>query len=294
MYRRVQFGPGRRITDGIKKIIIISVVVFLIQAISSPAMSRFLIYTFGIVPKDFWSRLHIWQPITYMFLHGNIAHILLNMLALWMFGTELEMIWGKKRFLQYFFITGGGAGLITILFQIHSTIPVIGASGAIYGILLAYGLRFPNREAFVFPIPFPIKMKYFVIIFGVIEFISSLSVGMHDGIAHFTHLSGMLVGYIYLRRIDTYRRYRGYQRSHKTVNIDNTLNKIKERLSVLKDKKSSSKGPKSSDSRSDERKELDKLLNKISQVGYEGLTSEEKKRLLDLSTRLSKKDHPHN
>lgn len=291
MYRHVRFGPGRRMTDGIKKLIIISVAIFLFQAINSPSFRQFIIFNFGIVPADFWSKLHIWQPVSYLFLHGNLAHLALNMLALWMFGTELEMIWGRKRFLKYYFITGAGAGLVTILFQIHSTIPVIGASGAIYGILLAYGLRFPNREAFVFPLPVPIKMKYFVMIFGLIEFFSSISTGMQDGIAHFTHLSGMLVGYIYLRRMDTFRRYRAYRKDHKNLNINEILNKIRRKMNQFKFEKPSTKGP---DTRSKDRQELDRILDKISKTGYEGLTAEEKQTLLDASSRLSKKDHPKN
>jgi|GEM_PF-105379 len=286
MYRRMQFGPGRRLTDGIKKLIIISVVVFAVQMVSSPNFWRFMVYNFGIVPADFWGKLHIWQPVTYLFLHGNLAHLALNMLALWMFGTELEMIWGRTGFLKYFFITGAGAGLVTILFQLNSPIPVIGASGAVYAILLAYGLRFPEREVFIFPLPVPIKMKYFVMIFGLIEFFSSIS-GANDGIAHFTHLSGMIVGYIYLRKKGSFRRYRSYRNNSRSVNVDETLNSIRQMLNKFKYNHPPKKGP---DTRSDDRKEVDRILDKISRVGYEGLTPEEKQTLLDSSSRLSKKD----
>lgn len=286
MYRRMQFGPGRRLTDGIKKLILISVVVFAIQVVSSSNVWRFMVYNFGIVPADFWGNLHIWQPVTYLFLHGNLAHLALNMLALWMFGTELEMIWGKKGFIKYFLITGAGAGLVTILFQLNSTIPVIGASGAVYAILLAYGLRFPEREVFIFPLPVPIKMKYFVMIFGLIEFFSSIS-GANDGIAHFTHLSGMIVGYIYLRKKGTFRRFRSYRNSSRSMNIDETLNNIRQMLNRFKYEHPSKKGP---DTRSEDRKEVDRILDKISRVGYEGLTSEEKQTLLDSSSRLGKKE----
>ncbi|MCD6234992.1 MAG: rhomboid family intramembrane serine protease [Candidatus Marinimicrobia bacterium] len=291
MYRRVQFGPGRHMTSGIKKIILISVAIFFFQALSSPSFRQFFIFNFGIVPADFWGRLHLWQPVTYIFLHGNLAHLALNMLALWMFGTELEMNWGRKQFLKYYFVTGTGAGLVTILFQFHSTIPVIGASGAIYGILLAYGLRFPDREAFIFPLPVPIRMKYFVIIFGLIEFFSTISIGWQDGIAHFTHLSGMLIGYIYLRRMGTFRRYRSYRKDLKNQNIDKALNKIRQKINQFKYNRTGQKG---TDTRSDDRKELDRILDKISKTGYEGLTAEEKKTLLEASSRLSKKDHRKN
>ena len=92
----------------------------------------------------------IWQPLTYLFLHGGIWHVLINMFVLWMFGTEMESVWGSKKFLQYYLITGVGSGLIWLLFNYGNNYSVlIGASGAIYGILLAYGLMFPNRKVLI-------------------------------------------------------------------------------------------------------------------------------------------------
>jgi membrane associated rhomboid family serine protease len=136
-----------------------------------------------------------------MFLHGGFFHILFNLLALWMFGGELENLWGSRRFLFYFFFCGIGAGIITVLCTVILTpqyqfIPVIGASGAIYGILLAFGWLFPNRLIYVYFL-FPIPAKYFVIIFGLIEFFSSIG-GAGGGVSHLTHLGGLLFGILYM------------------------------------------------------------------------------------------------
>ena len=156
------------------------------------------------------------QLITYMFMHGGFQHIFFNMFALWMFGRTLEQVWGPKRFLSYYMVCGIGAGLVQELVQymtelsqydsVNTGIAVIpmaeylnlmttvGASGAIYGILLAFGMLFPNSQMFVFPIPVPIKAKYFVIGYAVLELL--LGLGSNDGVAHFAHLGGMLFGLI--------------------------------------------------------------------------------------------------
>ena len=157
------------------------------------------------------------QLITYMFMHANFQHIFFNMFALWMFGRVLEQVWGPKRFLTYYLICGIGAGLVQELVQYVQYASVlqgydavntglgtiamseylnlmrtVGASGAVYGILLAFGMLFPNSEMFVFPLPMPIKAKYFVMGYFVIELVLGLSAG--DNVAHFAHLGGMLFG----------------------------------------------------------------------------------------------------
>ena len=152
------------------------------------------------VVRYFWA----WQLATYMFLHGGVFHIVFNMLALWMFGTELERIWGTRYFLKFYFVTGIGAGALTVLF---SLLPfefaqgiqrsnVIGASGAIYGLLLAYALYFPDRPIYMYFV-FPIPAKVFVAIMGAIAFFSSLSDA--GGVANATHLGGLLVAYLFLK-----------------------------------------------------------------------------------------------
>jgi len=152
----------------------------------------------------FLTDLRLWTPFTYMLLHAGLFHILFNMLALWMFGTEFERMWGTRYFLKYYFSTGVGAGLLTVLFsllpfgfaqQVYVS-NIVGASGAIYGLLLAYGLYFPDRPIYMYFL-FAVPAKYFVLIIGAIAFYSSLGSG--SGVANATHLGGLVVGYVMLR-----------------------------------------------------------------------------------------------
>ncbi|MBP3679805.1 MAG: rhomboid family intramembrane serine protease [Bacteroidaceae bacterium] len=165
------------------------------------------------------SDFKLFQLISYMFMHADIQHIFFNMFAVWMFGRTLEQVMGPKRFLIYYMVCGIGAGLVQELVQYiqytmewsHydavntglSVIPMdeylnlmttVGASGAVYGILLAFGMLFPNSQMFVFPLPFPIKAKFFVIGYAVIELFSGLG-SSGDGVAHFAHLGGMIFGF---------------------------------------------------------------------------------------------------
>lgn len=175
----------------------------------------FVVYFFGIragygaVFDPFWLSLRwvldlfaVWQLFSYMFLHdpGGFSHILWNMLALWMFGKDLEAIWGTRRFLQYYFICGVGAGLCCLaasaLFG-NGLERTIGASGAIYGLLLAFGVLFPDATI-LFSFLFPIKAKYFVMIIGAITFMMTLG-STGSGVSHVAHLGGMIWGYLYLK-----------------------------------------------------------------------------------------------
>jgi membrane associated rhomboid family serine protease len=191
------FGPGP-VSGALRALIIANVVVFFLQALAP------LTEIFGLQPR---LVLHgwFWQLGTYMFLHGGLFHILFNMLALWMFGVELEQRWGTRYFLRFYFLTGIGAGLLTVLFsflpfeaaqRIYGS-NVIGASGAIYGLLLAYGLYFPDRPIYMYLV-FPIPARYFVLIMGAIAFYLSIS-GDNGGVANATHLGGLLVAYLLLK-----------------------------------------------------------------------------------------------
>jgi membrane associated rhomboid family serine protease len=191
-YYRYRFSFGYGLTPVIKNLMIIMGVVFLTQML----VRGWIEIYFGLVPILVWKKYFLWQLVTYMFLHGSFFHILFNLLALWMFGGELENYWGSKKFLFYFFFCGVGAGICTVVLTPYQFIPVIGASGAIYGILLAFGWLFPNRLIYVYFL-FPIPAKYFVIIFGLIEFFSSMG-GAGGGIAHVTHLGGLLFGLLYM------------------------------------------------------------------------------------------------
>jgi len=192
------FGPGP-LSTALKAIIGANVLLFLVQQFL-PELRLW----FGLIPSTTLGSLRVWQLGTYMFLHGGVIHLLFNMLALWMFGAELERIWGTRYFLKFYFTTGIGAGALTVLFsllpfgasqQLYHAI-VIGASGAIYGLLLAYALYFPDRPIYMYFV-FPIPAKYFVMIIGALAFYSSLAES--GGVASATHLGGLLVGYLLLK-----------------------------------------------------------------------------------------------
>ena len=210
--RRYNFDWRGFITPGVKLLVLICSGVFLFQTLVSliadpRAEFHYIIQTFGLIPSAFTRGLRIWQPFTYIFLHGGLFHLLINMLMLWMFGRELELLWGKKRFLNYFFICGVGAGLIEVIIKTipqlwghpPSDTPTIGASGAIFGILMANAILFPDRRIWLIPLPVTIPMRPYVAVMAAIEFFSTLGTG-GDNVSHLCHLGGMLVGYIYLRR----------------------------------------------------------------------------------------------
>jgi rhomboid family protein len=191
-YYRYRFSFGYGLTPVVKNLMIIMGSVFLIQMF----ITRWIDFYFGLIPLMVWKKYFLWQLFTYIFLHGGLSHILFNLLALYMFGGELENYWGSKKFLRYFLYCGIGAGICTVIFSPYQFVPVIGASGAIYGILLAFGWLFPNRPILIYFL-FPIPAKYFVIIFGLIELFSSMQ-GTGGGVAHLTHLGGLVFGIFYM------------------------------------------------------------------------------------------------
>jgi membrane associated rhomboid family serine protease len=202
--RHTSFGPP--LSPGIKKLMIIMAAIFFLQLF----IGNFLIAFFGLRPYFVWHRFFFWQPLTYMFLHGSVGHILFNLFALWMFGSDLESQWGTKFFMKYFFITGIGAGLCSAVFTPNSIIPTIGVSGAVYAVLLAFAITYPERDIYLIFFPKPIKAKYFALIYGLIEFYSTVS-QRSDGIAHVVHLGGMLIGYIYLEYPNIKRRIKKHK-----------------------------------------------------------------------------------
>jgi rhomboid family protein len=209
-YGGYRFDIGEYFPRAIKTICIICVAVFFLQEISQLIFGlrgwNWWLVWLGLVPSEV-KHGFIWQPFTYIFLHGGILHILFNLLYLAMFGADLEHTWGARKFYTYFFICGVGAGVIEIIVKLlidpsgrgTSTIPTIGASGAIYGVLLAVAVIMPHRQVWVFPLPVTVSMRVFVIVMGAIEFFSTIGAS-GDGVSHVCHLGGMLVGYIYLRR----------------------------------------------------------------------------------------------
>jgi membrane associated rhomboid family serine protease len=196
-------------TPGVKALLYANVGVFVVQALSlslSPGLYLELERTFGFAPALVLERFFLWQPFTYLFLHDarGFFHILFNMLMLWMFGVQLERIWGTRFFLRYYFVTGVGAAIATLVVSLlpFSFSPdtylatTIGASGAVYGLLLAFAIYYPDAPILLFLLV-PIPAKYFVMILGAIAFLSAPRGG---GIAHVTHLGGLVAGYWYLKR----------------------------------------------------------------------------------------------
>lgn len=215
---RVSFG-GRRynfdwrgfITPGVKILVIACAAVFTIQTfaqmLGGDYAYNWILKWFALIPGAVTHLFRIWQPFTYIFLHGGLMHLLINMLMLWMFGRELEQIWGKRRFLNFFIFCGVGAGLIELIVKTipvffgkdPSLTPTVGASGAIFGILMANAVLFPDRKIWLIPLPVTIPMRPYVAVMAAIEFFGTLGSG-GDNVAHICHLGGMLVAYLYLRR----------------------------------------------------------------------------------------------
>ena len=168
-------------------------------ALNSPGIGEHLFaYAALYPPGSQFGTFQPWQLITYMFLHGGFMHIFFNLFVLWMFGQQIEHLWGTKRFVIYYFLTGIGAGILHLSLAAGGGVPTVGASGAVFGVLLAFGMMFPNREIMLIFLPIPIKAKYFVIMIGAFELFAGVS-GLQTGIAHFAHLGGLVVGYILIR-----------------------------------------------------------------------------------------------
>jgi len=185
-------------TRAVKTLVIACVVAFALQIFDGMSGEPFFTRKFGLTPFQVTHNYYLWQLVTYIFLHdtNNFLHILFNMLGLWMFGSDLERVWGSRQFTKFFFICGIGAGLLTVALSWNSPVATIGASGAIYGILLAFAMLFPHR--IIYWIIFPIPAWVLVSIFGGIAFFSSIS-ATGGGVAHIAHLGGMLCGFLYLK-----------------------------------------------------------------------------------------------
>lgn len=190
------FGPGP-LTPAVKWIIFANIGAFIVSLIYPP-----VIQIFGLQPQDVLERGWIWQPATYLFMHGGMFHILFNMLGIWMFGVELERRWGTQFFVQFYAVAGLGAAATVMLvgllpFEATAStyyVTTVGASGALYGLLMAYAIYYPDRPILLMLI-FPVPAKYFVMIIGAIAFLS----GPGGGVSNAAHLGGLLFGYLYLQ-----------------------------------------------------------------------------------------------
>lgn len=202
----VQFAAPR-MTPVVKIVLIASAALFLLQLIGESAGFS-LSSIFGFVPA-YLAKGWIWQPFTYAFLHAGLFHILFNLLVIWTVGTELEGTWGSRTFTAFFFVCAVGAAITHGVFSLigigpGSLSPVIGSSGVVYGLLLAYGILFGDRTMYFFML-FPMPAKYFVMLLGGIELVSSVFYG-RSGVSHLAHLGGMLFGFLFLLSMAAWRR----------------------------------------------------------------------------------------
>jgi len=197
-YREAEVSFGPPLTRVVKNLIIITAAIFVVTLILEGRRWAYPSGWFGLTPYLVTHKLFLWQAVTYLFLHAGFFHVIFNLFALWMFGSDLERMWGPRRFLFYFFLTGIGAAVCEVLLQPSRAFPpTVGNSGAVYGVLLAYGLLFPERPI-LFALIVPIKAKWFVVIMGAIAFLSALATP-GSVISHVAHLGGMLFGFLYLR-----------------------------------------------------------------------------------------------
>ena len=264
------------------------------------------------------SKFHIYQLFTYMFMHANFEHVFFNMFALWMFGCVMERVWGPKKFLFYYIFCGIGAGIVqeiaqyVSLYSMLSSQPgvgftslfttvwssasladslnawtTVGASGAIYAILLAFGMTFPNERIFIFPLPIPIKAKWFVMAYVAIELFSALGTSS-DNVAHFAHLGGMLFGFLLIRYWEHHPEDELYGRSHGRQFFDKWRSSWESRKGKSyggdEDVRHKTDWEYNADKKANEEK-VDKILDKIRKNGYASLTEEEKRFLFESSNK---------
>lgn len=195
------FSPNGLLPPGVRWLLISNTAIWLLYFFGLRSGFADFFAHLGLMPAQVVKTFAVWQLFTYMFLHdpGGFGHILFNMLTLWMFGKDLETSWGTRRFLKFYFLCGVGAGVCVVIANYIAGSPytrTIGASGAIYGLLMAFGMMYPDTTV-LFSFLFPIKAKYFVMIIGAIAFLSSF--GANNGVSNVAHLGGMLFGYLYLK-----------------------------------------------------------------------------------------------
>lgn len=244
-----------RLTPTVKKIIIINVAIFIVIHL----FSRFPWFAvFGLVPYFVFARLMLWQLFTYMFFHGGLWHLVINMLMLLFFGCDIERSWGRKQFLFYYFFTGIGAGLCSYLTSFRSPIPVVGASGAIFGLLVAYAMMFPDTVVFLF-LFFPMRIRHVVFVLGGINLLGALT-NPDAGIAYFAHIGGGLFGYLYLK--NEWIRYK-FSSYFSLFNFKQRSRQRKIETKQLEDLELE--------------KEIDHILEKISKYGMRRLSRKERK-----------------
>jgi membrane associated rhomboid family serine protease len=265
----------------VRNLILINVAIFLGMMLLPRQVQGALVGMFGLTPELVIPGGRVWQLGTYMFLHSlqGIGHVFFNMFALWVFGTSLEQWWGTRQFLKYYFITGIGAGLLQmaaafIAGGMDPRIPIIGASGAVWGLMAAFAVTFPDRRIYLWFLV-PIKARTFVIVFGILELALALQ-SPHGGVARWAHIGGALVGFVYLNRGEILRRYRRLAAGN--AGPGGRGRRPGHRDPVMTDEELRW--------REDER---DRILDKIGREGPMSLTPEEKKFLEDAAERARRR-----
>ena len=239
-------------------------------------------------------NFQIWQLLTYQFMHGGFSHILFNMFALWMFGMEIENLWGPKKFLYYYLLCGVAAGLFQLFVPPllgAASAPTIGASGAVYGVLIAFGLLFPNRYIYLYFL-LPVKAKYLIGFLLVLEFLLIDSAG--SNVAHLAHLGGALAGFLFImvdKSIDAplKRTLMGPGSYSSRGSFSDMFSNLSEKFKRRNEKIENAKYY-DIDRKKDEeitQEEIDKILDKISQSGYQNLSEKEKKILFEASKKMN-------
>ncbi len=247
-------------------------------------------------------QFYPWQIVTYMFIHGNFGHIFFNMFALWMFGVEIENLWGSKKFLIYYFICGIGAALSNLFITpfFSDVGPTIGASGAVFGILIAFAFLFPNREIYLYFL-FPIKAKYFVVFYIILEVVYIVT-SVESGVAHVAHVGGAVIGFIYLL-FDSNVRFKNFFKKQNNIfdytdffsdrEFGKPFEPPRKKESEKEIRNAEYKELSKEDIKKQQEEEqkkiqkrIDKILDKLAEKGYDALTDEEKRMLFEDSKKL--------
>jgi membrane associated rhomboid family serine protease len=294
--RPSMFGGFAFFPPVIKYLLISNIAIFIFQffifgslKVGGVPLGIFFVKYFALNPIGSTAfPFYPWQLVTYLFMHADFWHLFLNMFALWMFGMELENIWGSKKFMGYYLMCGVGAGLANLLIApLFTTIgPTIGASGAVYGVLVAFGMLFPNRPIYLYFL-FPVKAKYFVAVYMAIEV---FSVGSNNGIAHFAHLGGGLIGFVYLllTKNNINNLFRFYNRPKMTIQKPSNVyrNKFYEKYNSSTDDVSDADYYEDKKEGDITQERVDEILDKISKSGYQNLSEEEKRILFEASKKI--------
>jgi membrane associated rhomboid family serine protease len=289
-YRSSMFGGFSFFPPVIKSLLIANVAFFALAlflglfTIDGFPLSRVIGDVFPLYPIG--NGFQVWQLVTYMFMHGSFMHLLFNMFALWMFGLELENEWGSKKFLGYYMLCGLGGALANLFVAplFAPAAPTVGASGAIYGVLLAFGMMYPDRPIFVYFL-LPIRARYFVMIYMALEIYAGVA-STSDGVAHFAHLGGAAVGFLAI--LWDQKRFpfqdlltRRHERYVPTEKVNEYSGVAQGRIYDAKYYDVRDRDEKVSQAR------VDEILDKISQSGYQSLSESEKKLLFDASKKLN-------